>query len=80
MLYVFSTCRDFIRTFGALTYDVNRVEDINTEGEDHIYDETRYMCMYKPINPEKPRAAAAQGGFDPLELFERPPVTNPYAF
>lgn len=80
MLYVFKTCRDFIRTLPALTYDVNRVEDINTDGEDHIYDETRYMCMYKPIYPERKKEQTKQGGFDPLELFERPRVTNPYAF
>ena len=80
MMYVFLNCRDFIRTFPALTYDINRVEDINTDGEDHIYDETRYMCMYKPIYPERPTDKKRREGFDPLDLFKRPPVKNPYAF
>lgn len=80
MMYIFSTCKDFIRTFPALTYDVNRVEDINTQGEDHIYDETRYMCMHKPIYPEKKNKDEFTGGFDPLDLFVRERVTNPYAF
>ena len=48
-MYVCSNCREFIRTLPALSYDERRVEDIDTEGEDHIYDETRYMCMARPI-------------------------------
>lgn len=49
MLYVFSTCKNFIRTVPALVYDETDVEDINTEGEDHIYDQCRYVCMANPI-------------------------------
>lgn len=62
MMYVFSNCRDFIRTIPALTYDTRKVEDIDTAGEDHIYDETRYFLMSRPIAPrpvvekKKPRA------------------------
>jgi len=51
MLYVFENCRDFIRTTPALVYDPKRPEDINTAGEDHIYDETRYFLMSRPIAP-----------------------------
>ena len=53
MLYVFNTCRDFIRTIPALAYDDKKVEDIDTDGEDHIYDETRYFLMSRPIAPRK---------------------------
>lgn len=48
-LYVFSTCRNFIRTFPCLVYDTTDVEDVDTSGEDHIYDELRYVCMERPI-------------------------------
>ena len=51
MMYVFSRCTDFIRTIPALAYDERRTEDINTDGEDHIYDETRYFLMSRPIAP-----------------------------
>lgn len=51
MLYVFSCCRDFIRTLPSLVYDARRPEDIDTAGEDHIYDETRYFLMSRPIAP-----------------------------
>ena len=81
MMYIFSNCHDFIRTLPALTYDLVKVEDINTQGEDHIYDETRYMCMYRPIS--SPRADKKREGapaFDPLEQYARPTFKNPYAF
>jgi hypothetical protein len=48
MLYVFNTCRDFIRTVPALQHDPDRAEDLDTEGEDHVGDETRYACMSRP--------------------------------
>ncbi len=49
MLYIFNTCRGFLRTFPALIYSGVDVEDVDTSGEDHIYDELRYMCMEHPI-------------------------------
>ena len=51
MLYVFSTCKHFIRTVPALVYSQSDVEDIDTTAEDHIYDEVRYIAMANPINP-----------------------------
>lgn len=54
MLYVFENCRDFRRTIPTLVYDARRPEDIDTAGEDHIYDETRYFLMSRPIAP-RPR-------------------------
>lgn len=48
MLYVFSTCVDFIRTFPALQHDIHKPEDIDTEGEDHVADEVRYAVMSRP--------------------------------
>lgn len=48
-LYVFSTCRQFIRTFPCLVYDSTDVEDVDSASEDHIYDELRYVCMARPV-------------------------------
>lgn len=48
MLYVFSTCTDFIRTVPALQHDENKPEDLDTDAEDHIADEARYACMSRP--------------------------------
>lgn len=49
MLYVFSTCRDFIRTVPVLQHDLSRPEDLDTDGEDHVADEARYACMSRPM-------------------------------
>lgn len=51
MMYVFRNCKGFIRTIPQLMYDEHKVEDIDTDGEDHIADETRYVCMSRPIKP-----------------------------
>jgi hypothetical protein len=48
MLYFFSTCRDSIRTIPALQHDDTKAEDVDTDGEDHAADETRYACMSRP--------------------------------
>ena len=66
MLYVFENCRDFIRTIPSLVYDARRPEDIDTAGEDHIYDETRYFLMSRPIAPRPQRERRKKPGFDPL--------------
>ena len=65
MLYVFSTCKHFIRTVPALVYSQTDVEDIDTDSEDHIYDEVRYIVMANPINP--PPEKCKLQIYDPLE-------------
>lgn len=68
MLYVFKTCRHFIRTVPALVYSSTDVEDVDTAAEDHIYDEVRYVAMERPINPPKNSLAAVE--YDPLGINE----------
>lgn len=53
MMYIFNNCKAFIRTVPSLIYDEHKIEDLDTEGEDHIADETRYFCMSRPIKPRK---------------------------
>jgi hypothetical protein len=48
MLFVFSTCRDFVRTVPMLQHDAARPEDLDTTAEDHVADEARYGCMSRP--------------------------------
>ena len=65
MLYVFDTCKNFIRTVPALVYDTKNVEDVDTDGEDHIYDACRYICMANPIAP-RPKIQRQPKPYDPL--------------
>lgn len=51
MMYIFNTCKGFIRTIPELQYSTTNPEDLDTTGEDHIADETRYMCMARPVPP-----------------------------
>ncbi|MDR2515450.1 MAG: phage terminase large subunit [Christensenellaceae bacterium] len=64
-LYVFKGCRASIRCIPALNYDPVRVEDVDTNAEDHIYDEWRYLLM---ANPMPGRKKPARKPFNPLDL------------
>jgi len=64
-LYVFSTCKDFIRTVPALVYSPTNAEDVDTEGEDHIYDETRYFLLTRPMGCDT--LPVRIRGLDPLD-------------
>ena len=44
-LMVFQNCTNLIRTLPSLPYDKNRVEDVDTKAEDHLYDSLRYGLM-----------------------------------
>lgn len=55
MFYVFSNCKNFIRTIPLLQYDEHKPEDLDTDGEDHIADAWRYMLMSRPISPRIPK-------------------------
>ncbi len=48
MIYCFNTCIHSIRTIPILPHDEKRIEDIDTNAEDHAADEWRYMCMSRP--------------------------------
>lgn len=71
MMYIFSTCKAFIRTIPLLMYDEHRPEDLDTSLEDHVADETRYMCMERPIKPV-PRRDKTETGDDPLNQHTGP--------
>lgn len=48
LLYLLDCCDDTIRTLPTLQVDDKDPEDLDTEGEDHAADETRYACMGRP--------------------------------
>jgi hypothetical protein len=51
MIYFFSTCAASIRTIPALQHDRARMEDVDTESEDHCADDARYAAMSRPFVP-----------------------------
>jgi len=74
MFYVFRNCPEFIRCIPALLYSETKVEDINTEMEDHNYDEWRYVCMDYPLNIQTVtkdiKTVGSDGITDPLGMLD----------
>ena len=54
LMLIFETCYAFIRTVPVLAVDEKNPEDVDTRGEDHVYDETRYAVTSK-FTREPPR-------------------------
>jgi hypothetical protein len=50
MLLVYDVCEHFIRTIPQLATDRHNVEDVDTTGEDHVYDEACHACMARPLD------------------------------
>ena len=67
MMYVFNTCRAFLRTVPALLFSDSEAEDLDTKQEDHVADECRYFCMSRPIAPRR-SGTNAKLQDDPLDL------------
>ena len=65
---VFRTCHHFLRTFPVLVPDPKDPEDIDTEQEDHVYDEVRYSLMSRRLKSRKPeeKKGPEPGTFDYL--------------
>ena len=60
------TCAYFNRTIPALVSDERKPEDVDTDGEDHAGDATRYWAMSRPMpgqTSEASRAARQPGTF-----------------
>ena len=50
----------------TLPYSETKPEDVDTDAEDHIYDEMRYFCMAHPLPAvEQPRRVPKP--YDPFE-------------
>lgn len=69
MMYIFSNCTEFIRTIPLQEYSESIPEDLNTELEDHIADETRYFCMMRPMSPIEVEAKEIHLE-DPLNMYK----------
>lgn len=67
MLYCFASCADSIRTIPALQHDPAKMEDVNTEGEDHAGDDWRYACMSRPyamtLTPRVPKVETGYSSY-----------------
>lgn len=70
-MYAFSNCQAFIRTIPLMLYHRSKPEDLDTELEDHVADEWRYMCMSRPITPIIPVENKNKMIIDPLNMMDK---------
>lgn len=72
MLYFLDCCEDTIRTLPVLQHDKDNPEDLDTEAEDHAYDDVRYACMSRPYvpRPSVPEASRLPKRPDEHTIFE----------
>lgn len=61
MLQVYSTCEQFIRTIPMIQTDPKNVEEIDSTGEDHIFDEACHLCMARPMALKLPEPIKTMG-------------------
>lgn len=47
-LFISTECQHWLRTVPVLPRDEDKVDDVNTEAEDHVGDESRYMLRFEP--------------------------------
>ena len=69
MMYVFNTCRSFIRTIPTLQFSQTHPEDLDSAQEDHIADESRYFLMSRPIPATTTSIEVRVPREDPLNMF-----------
>jgi hypothetical protein len=67
-LQVFDTCVNTVRTIPALVFDEHRADDVDSDGEDHAADETRYALMSRPGLTIIPRESLS---LDEVEAWDR---------
>ena len=66
MMYIFSTCKNWIRTVPTLPYSQKKPEDVDSDAEDHDYDAMRYFLMDHPVSPVR-RSEATYRPFSPFD-------------
>ena len=49
MMQVYENCIHFIRTIATLVVNPNNPEDIESDSEDHVADESALLCMARPM-------------------------------
>lgn len=77
LLLVTENCLDFLRTVPAMQHDKNQIEDIDTDGEDHVADEVRYACMARPLSRmPKPRQLTGPKPFTLAWAMQQKPSEN----
>ena len=76
---VFRSCKHFLRTVPVLMPDENDWDDVDTEQEDHAWDELRYSLVSRHRAPKEKRKQSGPkpGTFDWLISLSEPKTKHP---
>jgi hypothetical protein len=71
MLVVYRCCKHFTRTVPLLVYNLDNPEDVDTELEDHAYDDTSFIVLARVLkdNTSAPPAAARMAKVGKKKMF-----------
>jgi hypothetical protein len=78
MLQVFKSCTQFVRTIPALSAAPSNPEDLDTTGEDHVYDECCHICMARPLNMDDRTRTLKPMSDIFIDAIEKPKNTDDY--
>lgn len=70
LIFWTDNCVDALRLIPAMQHDKHKVEDVDTESEDHIADRDRYACMSRPISLVKPPKAPRPHPLSVISIFK----------
>jgi len=70
MMLIYSNCHDFIRTIPLLQLDDKDPDDIDTNGDDHVFDDSCLVCMARPMSMEMPKRHIPDHERRILELYK----------
>ena len=68
LLMVYPSCAEFLRTMPQLAYDESNPEDIDTDQEDHVYDEAGLIVLYRTGGLGLGRRAVVGGDLAPSSI------------
>ena len=77
LLVAYKGCDQFFRTISSLIQDEHNIEDVDTKGEDHAYDEACHIAMARPLSLEPPKPKLSS--YDKrIEMLTKPNRMDPY--
>ena len=74
--FVFSTCINWWRTVPVLPLDDLNPEDVNSDSEDHHYDQTRYMISARPMKSGITRKEPPPMSLDWIQKYYMKPLNG----
>jgi hypothetical protein len=77
MMLAYNSCEQFFRTLGNLILDEHNIEDVDTKGEDHVFDEVCHVCMARPLSLQ-PSKTFQTAHDKRIEMLKKGPLVGTY--